>query len=135
MEPNPPETSEEWLNLEQIAQVEVSSEDPKHPIESAFKHEESPGWRAKQLGEQTIRLLFDKPTDIRRISLRFSEPLVERTQEFALRWADSQTGPYREIVRQQWNFNPRNSTMEVEDYRVDLRDVLALELTIDPDLV
>ena len=133
-EPNPPETSEEWLNLEQIAQVEVSSEDPQFPIESAFKHEESPGWRSKQLGEQTIRLLFDKPTDIRRISLRFSEPLVERTQEFALRWADSQTGPYREIVRQQWNFNPRNSTMEVEDYRVDLRDVLALELTIDPDL-
>ena len=133
-EPNPPGTSEEWLNLEEIARVEVSSEDPQYPIEAAFKHAESPGWRAKQLGEQTIRLLFDKPTDIRRISLHFSEPQVERTQQFTLRWADSQTGPYREIVRQQWNFNPRNSTMEVEDYRVDLRDVLALELTIDPDL-
>ncbi len=34
-EPNPPEISEEWLNLEEIARVEVSSEDP---IESAFKH-------------------------------------------------------------------------------------------------
>ena len=133
-EPNPPETSEEWLNLEEIAQVEVSSEDPKYPIESAFKHGESLGWRASRPGEQTIRLLFDEPKDIRRIWLRFSEPKVERTQQFTLRWADSQTGPFREIVRQQWNFNPRNSTTEVEDYKVDLHHVLAMELIIDPDL-
>jgi hypothetical protein len=133
-EPIPPGTSEEWLNLEEIARVEVSSEDPQHPIESAFKHGESLGWRASQPGEQTIRLLFDEPKDLRRIWLRFSEPKVERTQQFTLRWADGQTGPFREIVRQQWNFNPRNSTMEVEDYKVDLRHVLALELTIDPDL-
>ena len=133
-EPNPPETSEKWLNLEEIARVEISSEDPQYPIESAFAHGEGLGWRASQPGEQTIRLLFDEPKDIRRISLRFSKPLVERTQQFTLRWADSQTGPYREIVRQQWNFNPRNSTMEVEDYKVDLHHVLILELTIDPDL-
>ena len=132
-EPIPPGTSEEWLNLEEIARVEVSSEDPQHPIESAFKQGDSLGWRASQPGEQTIRLLFDEPKDLRRIWLRFSEPKVERTQQFTLRWADSQTGPFREIVRQQWNFNPRSSTMEVEDYKVDLRHVLALELTIDPD--
>jgi hypothetical protein len=133
-EPNRHGMSEEWLNLEEIARVEVSSEDPQYPIESAFKNAEGPGWRANEPGEQIIRLLFDEPKDIRRISLRFSESLVERTQQFTLRWADSQTGPYREIVRQQWNFNPRNSTMEVEDYKVDLHHVLTLELTIDPDL-
>jgi hypothetical protein len=133
-EPNPPGTSEEWLNLEEIARVEISSEDPQYPIESAFKHGEGPGWRAGRPGRQTIRLLFDESKDIRRISFRFSEPQVERTQQFTLRWADSQTGPFRDVVRQQWNFNPRNSTMEVEDYKVDLRHVLALELTIDPDL-
>jgi hypothetical protein len=133
-EPNPTGTSQEWLNLEEIARVEVSSEDSQYPIESAFKHGEGPGWRAGRPGRQTIRLLFDEPKDLRRISLRFSEPQVERTQQFTLRWADSQTGPLRDIVRQQWNFNPRNSTMEVEDYKVDLRHVLALELTIDPDL-
>jgi hypothetical protein len=133
-EPNPPGASEKWLNLEEIARGEIFSEDPQYPIESAFKHWEGPGWRASQPGRQTIRLLFDEPKDIRRISLRFSEPQVERTQQFTLRWADSQTGPFREIIRQQWNFNPRNSTMEVEDYKVDLHHVLALELTIDPDL-
>lgn len=133
-EPKLPGTSEEWLNLEEIARVEVSSEDPQHPMESAFKHGESLGWRASQPGEQTIRLLFDEPKDLRRIRLRFSEPQIERTQQFTLRWADSQTGPFREIVRQQWNFNPRSSTIEVEDYKVDLHHVLALELSIDPDL-
>ena len=132
--PNPPGTSEDWLNLEEIARVEVSSEDPQYPVELAFKHAESPGWRANQPGEQTIRLLFDEPKDIRRISLRFSEPQVERTQQFTLRWSGSSTGPFEEIVRQQWNFNPRNSTMELEDYKVDLHRVLILRLNIDPDL-
>jgi hypothetical protein len=111
-ERNPPGTSEKWLNLEEIARVEIFSEDPQYSIESAFKHGEGSGWRASQPGRQTIRLLFDEPKDVRRISLRFSEPQVERTQQFTLRWADSQTGPFREIIRQQWNFNPRNSTME-----------------------
>jgi hypothetical protein len=131
-EPNPRGTSQEWLNLEEIARVEVSSEDPRHPIESAFKHAETPGWRANQLGEQTIRLLFDGPKDIRRIFLRFSEPQVERTQQFTLRWANSHTGPYREIVRQQWNFNPRNSTIELEDYTVDLHHGLGPRVNYRP---
>jgi hypothetical protein len=133
-EPGPPATSEEWLNLEEIARVEVSSEDPQHPIESVFRPGESLGWRASQPGVQVIRLIFDEPKNLRRIWLRFSEPKVERTQQFTLRWAESQTGPFKEIVRQQWNFNPRTSTMELEDYKVDLHQILALELTIDPDL-
>ncbi len=133
-EPSPLATSKEWLDLEGIARVEVSSEDPQHPIESAFKHGESLGWRASQPGEQTIRLLFDEPKDLRQIVLRFSEPKVERTHQFTLRWADSQTGPFKDIVRQQWNFNPGSSTTEEEDYKVDLHHVLTVELTIDPDL-
>jgi hypothetical protein len=125
---------EEWLNLVVAASVDVSSEDPQHPIESAFKHDETLSWRAEEPGVQTIRLLFDEPKDLRRIWLRFSESEIERTQQFTLSWADTQTAPFREIVRQQWNFNPRTSTDEVEDYRVDLSHVVALELTIDPDL-
>jgi hypothetical protein len=133
-EQGPLATSKEWVDLEGIARAEVSSEDPQHPIESAFKHGESLGWRASQPGEQTIRLLFDEPKDLRQIVLRFSEPKVERTHQFTLRWADSQTGPFKDIVRQQWNFNPRSSTTEEEDYKVDLHHVLTVELTIDPDL-
>jgi hypothetical protein len=33
-QPDPLQTCE-WLNIEEIAQVEVSSEDPQYPIESA----------------------------------------------------------------------------------------------------
>jgi hypothetical protein len=33
-----------------------------------------------------------------------------------LSWADSQTAPFKEVVRQQWNFNPRTSPEEIEDY-------------------
>ena len=64
----------------------------------------------------------------------FLELEVERTQQFTLRWAAGRTSPFTEIVRQQWDFNPRTSAIETEDYRVDLSHVLALELTIDPDL-
>ena len=73
-EESPPTTAKEWLDLESIARAEVSSEDSQHPIESAFKHGESLGWRASQPGVQTIRLLFDEPKDLRQIVLRFSEP-------------------------------------------------------------
>jgi len=58
----------------------------------------------------------------------------ERTHEFTLSWAPQRPGPYHLIVRQQWNFNPQNATTEVEDLRVDLRSVRALELVIRPDV-
>ena len=60
---------------------------------------------------------------------------MERTQDFTLSWAPDRPGPYHLIVRQQWNFNPQNAATEVEDFRVDLREVRALELVIRPDLV
>jgi hypothetical protein len=92
------------------------------------------GWRAAELGEQQIRIIFDHPTPIRRIQLHFVETTVERTQEFTLRWSSVRGGPMKEIVRQQWNFSPTGSTHEVEDYHVELKEVSALELAIKPDL-
>jgi hypothetical protein len=35
---------------------------------------------------------------------------------------------------QLWNFSPTGSTREAKDYRGDLSDVTALELTIVPDV-
>ena len=122
-----------WLDLQQIATVEVTSEDPSFPIEAAFSFEPGPGWRAAEAGEQHVRIIFDHPTPIRRIQLHFVETTVERTQEFTLRSSES-GGPMKEIVRQQWNFSPTGSTHEVEDYHVVLEEVSALELAIKPDL-
>ncbi len=121
-----------WRDLTQIATVEVTSEDPRFPIESVFANG-APGWRASQPGEQQIRLIFDEPVSVRHIQLRFKEPATERTQEFILRWSAAQGGPSTEIIRQQWNFSPEGSTTEVEDYAVDLERLSVLELAICPD--
>ena len=71
---------------------------------------------------------------MRQIQLRFTEPTCGRQQEFTLRWLAANGGQPREIVRQQWNFNPAGSTSEIEDYEVNLTGVSALELAIKPDL-
>ena len=112
----------------------VSLEDPKFPIESVFATDGGPGWRASQKGEQQIRLIFDQALAVRRIQLHFLEPTRDRLQEFTVRWLTADGGPPREIVRQQWNFNPAGSTSELEDYEVNLEGVSALELIVKPDL-
>lgn len=119
-----------WLDLEHGATVEVTSENKDFPIESSLSIEHRQGWRAAEPGAQTIRLLFDEPQNIRCISLVFEEDEVKRTQEFVLRSG----GPFREIVRQQWNFSPPSTTRETEEYRVELSDVTILELRIVPDI-
>ena len=127
-------SEQEWLELEQIAKVEVTSEDPNFPIESALASGKGPGWRAAEKGKQLIRIIFDKPRPLRRIRLEFSETEIERTQEFTLQWSAESGRPFRDIVRQQWSFSPHGSTSEVEDYQVDLDSVSVLELALRPDL-
>ena len=128
------ESDRHWLDLEQNAIVEVTSEDPNFPIESVFASEVGPGWRASQGGEQQIRIIFDQPVALHRIQLRFNEAASERTQEFTLRWSPGRGGSSIEIVRQQWNFSPAGSTTEIEQYVVDLDAVSVLELAIQPDI-
>lgn len=130
----PPQPGEDWLDLDALAQVEITSEDDNHPIEGALVPGKGDGWRAAGPGEQTIRLLFDEPQRVRRIRLEFAEPAVERTQEFVLRWARAGEEPGREIVRQRWNFSPGGATSEAEEYEVDLPDATVLEVSIIPDV-
>jgi hypothetical protein len=125
---------DDWLNLERLAEMELTSEDVAYPIESALLPGGGSGWRAAGPGEQMIRLLFDEPQRLRRIWLQFVEPVAERTQEYVLRWSPDGGQSYREIVRQQWNFSPQGATSETEDHRVDLSGVTALELRIVPDI-
>lgn len=122
-----------WLDPEQVAQVEVTSEDAAHPIEAALLPGRESGWRAAQPGEQTIRLIFDQPLRLRRIWLHFVEPAAERTQEFVVRWSADEGRSFRDLVRQQYTFSPQGATSEVEDFQVDLSGVTAIQLTIIPD--
>jgi hypothetical protein len=123
-----------WLDLERLAQVEITSEDADHPIESALIPGTGSGWRAAQPGEQTIRLRFDEPLKLKLIRLVFQEDAQERTQEFFLHWSPDGGQSYREIVRQQYNFSLPEASREVEDYEVELDGVTALELKIVPDI-
>ena len=129
-----PGSDEEWIDIENVARFEVTSEDPNFPLESALGEGEGPGWKAAEKGRQIIRIIFDNPRTLRRIVLEFSENKIERTQEFTLRWAVEAHGLFREIVRQQWTFSPHGSTNEIEDYQIYLENVSILELTIKPDL-
>ena len=114
--------------------VEVTSEDDDSPVESAFVSGEARGWRAAVSGSQTIRLVFDQPQRLRRISLVFEERETGRTQEFVLRWSPDGGTSFREIVRQQWNFSPPETIREDEEYQVELSNVTVLELIIVPNM-
>ena len=127
------EDEEAWLHLEDMAQVELTSEDVEYPVEAALLARSGSGWRAAEPGVQSIRLLFHQPQRLRRVRLRFDEPAAARTQEFALRWSPDGGRSFRDIVRQQYSFSPEGATTEVEDLNVDLTSVTALELTINPD--
>jgi hypothetical protein len=127
-------SNQPWLNVEHFAQVEVTSEDPSHPIEAALVPATGSGWRAAQPGRQTVRLIFDEPQTIKRVRLLFQEDDQERRQEFVLRWSADGGKSYREIVRQQYNFSPPGTTRECEDYTVQLNALTTLELTIIPDV-
>lgn len=123
-----------WLDLRRLAQVEITSENAAHPIESALLPDTGKYWQASSPGEQVIRLLFDAPIRLSRIRLVFDEEQYMRTQEFALRWLPDGGQSYLELVRQQYNFNPQTTTREVEAYTVNLDRVTILELSIIPDI-
>jgi len=127
----PKKAEQNWLDLRAIAQAELTSEGADHPFEAAL----NPGggsWRAAEAGEQTLRLLFDAPQRLTHIRLIFHEDTQERTQQFLLRWCTGDD--CHDIARQQYNFSLPDSTLEVENFHVDLQNVTSLELTITPNI-
>jgi len=134
VEQETPPLDQECLNLEELVEVEMTSEDAAHPIESALLPPAASGWRAAGPGKQTIRLLFTHPQPLQRIWLNFVETDTERTQEYVLRWSPDGGQSFQEIVRQQWNFSAQGATSQTEDHRVNLPSVTVLELDIIPDI-
>jgi hypothetical protein len=113
--------------------LRVTSEEEGFPVESALVLGEIQGWRAAIPGTQTIRLVFDHPQRLTRISLVFEEEQIRRTQEFVLRWSSDGGRSFRDIVRQQWNFSPPETIREVEEYQVELSYLTVVELIVVPD--
>jgi hypothetical protein len=123
-----------WLPLDELAEAEISSEDPEYPIENALVPGRTQGWRAATPGEQIIRLTFEQPRGVKQVRVVIEEHECERTQQIVLRAALYRGGPWRELVRQQYNFSPAGAVREQEDYEVNLPSVAALELSIIPDI-
>lgn len=124
----------EWLDVEKIAIVEVSSEDDSFPIESALLPGNDHGWRASTPGKQTIRLGFNPPQEIQKVLIVFEDRERTRTQEYVLSYSSDGGKSYCEISRQQWNFNPDNATCESETHEVNLHGITTIELMINPDI-
>ncbi len=126
-----------WLDLAELVDVEITSEDIDYPIENALITGKDSGWRAAESGKQTIRLIFSQPQQIKRIRVDFEEAQQQRTQEYFLRWSSSllEEPMLKEIVRQQWNFSPDGGAIrETEDHQVELASVTILELQIIPEI-
>jgi hypothetical protein len=54
----------DWVDIGQLAIVDLTSEDPGFPLEFAFGFDGGPGWRASEGGEQQIRIIVDKPVSM-----------------------------------------------------------------------
>jgi hypothetical protein len=82
----------EWLNLDSIAHVQLTSEDPAFPIENALgtsPERNERGWRANSPGPQTITLSFDAAQHVERTVLHFIERETEGTQEVVLHYSSA----------------------------------------------
>jgi hypothetical protein len=132
--------AQKWLDLENLAHVQITSEEETNPIELALltKHGDikatGPGWLAAEAGEQTLRICFDNPQNIQLIHVLFRETQQSRTQEFLLRYSKDQGESYHAVLRQQYTFNPPHTSTQVEEYHVRLEGVTILELTIIPNI-
>src|SRR5919108_5038660 len=86
-----------WLEVASLAQVELTSEDPAHPIDAALLPQTPPGWRAAQPGEQVIRLVFDRPQSLHQLRLVFTEAQQVRTPEVGRRGSADGGQSYRDV--------------------------------------
>jgi hypothetical protein len=124
------------ISIADVATVQVTSEDADHPIDNAFDHNRGPGgsrWIADGPGEQTVILLFDSPQTIRKIGVEIEELAVSRTQELSVSVSSDGGRTYRELVRQEFNFNPPGTSFERELWSTSEGAVTHLRLEIKPD--
>jgi len=124
------------IDIAATATVQVTSEDPAHPLEHVFDQRRGPGgsrWVAAEPGEQTLLLVFDTPQRIHRTIVEVEELDVSRTQELRLSVSHDGGQSYRELRRQDYTFSPPGTTFEREDWAVLAEGVTHLHLWMQPD--
>lgn len=124
------------IDIAARATVQMTSESTEHPVDHAFDNRRGPGatrWVAGEPGEQAVFLAFDAPQTIRQVILEVEETEVARTQELQLAVSNDDAQTYRELLRQEYNFNPPGTTFEREIWAVSAEGVTHLRLQIKPD--
>ncbi|MDR9405360.1 MAG: hypothetical protein RI580_18225 [Halothece sp. Uz-M2-17] len=133
---NPQSSTTGELNIINIATVQLTSEDPVHPIENAFNHQQGKGvsyWAAATSGPQTITLIFDQPQVIRKIQLEIEEVEVNRTQVLQISVSYDGGQSFEKVLQQDYTFSSPGTTFQHEDWTVNLEPVTHFRLHIVPD--
>lgn len=124
------------LDVVNIATVQLTSEDSAHPIENAFDQQQGKGasyWAAAVAGPQTITLVFDQPQAIRKIQLEIEEVETSRTQVLQVSVSYNGGQSFEKVLQQDYTFSPPGTTLQREDWTVNLEQVTHFRLHIIPD--
>lgn len=132
-DPGTAEKAKDWIDVLDLAEIEVSSQDDLFPIEDALVQGPTLGWRASTPGPQELRLIFQHPQTIRQIMFHVIERAAQRTQEVVIS-AGPTADALQEVTRLRFAFDPAGSTEEFEDVPMTISDVGVLTIAIDPDL-
>ena len=108
------------MDIAATAAVQVTSEDPTHPIEHVFDNRRGPG---EAVGLQQSRVSKrccwrSIPPDHSPDHCGSRGTEVSRTQELQLSVSHDGGQTYRELRRQEYNFSPPGTTFERENWAV-----------------
>jgi hypothetical protein len=125
-----PPPNEDWLNVEELTEVAITSEDPAQPNESALLPGEVSGWRAAGLESRRSGVYSPIRNGCGGSGLASWSPVLSAPKSIFCAGGQA----FREIVRQQWNFSPLGAASETDDYHIELPGVPVHELNIIPDI-
>jgi F5/8 type C domain len=125
------------IDIAGCASIAYSSADPAHPLENLLDGRSGPGvtrWMSARPDTiEHIVLEFDQPQTIARLVYEVEEAMRERTQEVRVEVSEDGGRTYRQILVQEYTFNPGGATYQREDQRFNLHGVTHLRLTIVPN--
>lgn len=131
-----------WLGPNEIdliagATICYSSEDALHPIEHLLDGRSGQGathWAsARSNSVETIVVELDRPQRLSRVIFDAEEREMSRTQQVTMESSCDRGRTFRTAFVQEYNFDPRGSTYQREDLRVDLDNVDQIKFTIVPN--
>ena len=124
------------LDLAALASVHVTSEQSLFPIDHVFETVRGPGsscWISEDAGEQLVTVEFDRPQDVRGVSIESEDHGKTRTQTVELSISSDGGEIYRELPRREFKFSPYGTTFERESWDVSVDAATHLRVRIMPD--